>query len=380
MSDVPITVPLLDLRAQHAPLRDALRAAVDRVCESQQFILGPEVAAFESELSTYAGARFAIGVSSGSDALLCALLALGVGSGDEVITTPFTFIATAEAIARSGATPRFVDIDPRTLNLAPAGLANALNERTKAVIPVHVFGYPAAMPAIRELCTAGGVSIVEDAAQALGGRYQERRLGAWGDLGCYSFFPSKPLGAFGDGGMIVTDDGGLAERCRALRQHGATDKRTFAGLGGNFRLDALQAAVLRVKLPHVPRWIEARETHAGAYGAALSDLDGIELPPGRDARSSPAFALYTLRARHGRRAALAEHLRRCGVQTAAYYTTPLHLQPCFARLGLRRGALPESERAADEVLSIPLYAEMSGEQRNHVVASIRAFFDRPNLR
>ncbi|HEY6562716.1 MAG TPA: DegT/DnrJ/EryC1/StrS family aminotransferase [Polyangiaceae bacterium] len=376
----PATVPLLDLRAQHAPLGDALRSAAERVCDSQQFILGPEVSALETELAAFVGSRFAVGVSSGSDALLCALLALGVEPGDEVVTTPFSFIATAEAIVRCGATPRFVDIQPDTFNLNPAALAATLNGRTRAVIPVHLFGHPARMDLIREICAARGVAVVEDAAQAFGGAYQGRRLGAWGNLGCYSFFPSKPLGGWGDGGMIVTDDAALAERCRELRQHGTRDKHTFTRVGGNFRLDALQAAILRVKLPHVERWRDARAAHARAYRDALKPIDQLAVPPASDAPSNSAHAHYTLRVLQGGRAALAEYLRARGVETAIYYSTPLHLQPCFEQLGLTRGALPESERASDEALSIPLYAEMSVEQRDHVIASIHAFFETENLR
>jgi len=369
-------VPLLDLRVQHQALREPLAAAVQRVADSQQFILGSEVAEFEAELAHFVGARFAVGVSSGSDALLCALMALGVGSGDEVVTSPFTFIATAEAIVRCGATPRFVDVERATLNLNPAELAPALTPRTKAVIPVHLFGHSARIDAIQDLCAARGIAVIEDAAQALGGAYRGRKLGTWGQIGCYSFFPSKPLGAFGDGGMLVTDDADLAERCRELRSHGTRDKQTFVRIGGNFRLDALQAAILRVKLPHLPAWIEARQTHARAYSEALQGIEAVTLPASEPGASS-AWAHYTLRVPASRRSELIEYLRGRGVQTAVYYPRPLHLQPCFANLDLKHGVLPESERAAEQVLSIPLYPELDVEQREAVAAAIREFFGAP---
>jgi dTDP-4-amino-4,6-dideoxygalactose transaminase len=364
---------LLDLRAQYALIRAEVRRAMDRVCDSQEFVLGGEVERFETELAEFVGARFAIGSSSGSDALLCALLALALEPGSEVITTPFTFVATAEAIARAGARPRFVDIEPDTMNIDPRRIASAIDERTRAIIPVHLFGWPAKLDAIGELCRARSIAVVEDAAQALGGSYRARSLGTWGTLGCFSFFPSKPLGAFGDGGMIVTDDERLAQRCRELRSHGTRDKTEFVRLGGNYRLDALQAAILRVKLAHLRSWLEARRSHAEVYDAVFGHVAGLVVPrvePG----ASPAFANYTLRVLDGRRDALAAFLRARGIQTAVYYARPLHLQPCFAALGLGRGAFPESERAAEEVLSIPLYPELTAEQRNFLIESIEAFF------
>jgi dTDP-4-amino-4,6-dideoxygalactose transaminase len=368
-----VAVPLLDLRAQYATVRDGVRAAIDRVCETQELILGAEVELLETEVARFLATDFGVGVSSGSDALLCALMALGIGAGDEVITTPFTFIATAEAIVRCGAMPRFVDIEPATMNLDPEQVAAAINPRTKAVLPVHLFGHPAELDPLAALARRHGVVIVEDAAQAFGAAYRGRKLGTWGILGCFSFFPSKPLGAFGDGGMIVTSDAGLAQRCRNLRSHGSPDKRTYQELGGNFRLDALQAAILRVKLGHVEHWLAARRAHALAYRDALGDLPGVVLPH-MQPDSEPAVNLYTLRVRDGRRDALAACLRARGIQTAVHYPLPLHLQPCFRELGLLPGALPESENAAREVLSIPLYPELTAGQRDYVVDSIRGFF------
>lgn len=366
-----IRVPLVDLRAQYRAVKDEVREAIDRVCEAQSFILGAEVARFEAALAEFVGARFAVGVSSGSDALLCALLALELAPGDEVVTTPFTFVATAEAIMRSGATPRFVDIEPESMNLDPTAVRRACGPRTKVILPVHLFGHPAPLSEIAEIAAEHGLHVVEDAAQALGGRSGSRSLGAWGAMGCYSFFPSKPLGAFGDAGALVTDDAVLAERCRALRSHGSSDRVTYAYAGGNFRLDALQAAVLAVKLRYLSGWIAARRAHARAYADSLRGIAGLGLPAFDE---DGAFANYTVRVTGGKRAALAEHLQNRGIQTAIHYPLPLHLQPRFAELGYGAGSCPESERAAREVLSLPLYPELGEEQRTQVIEAIRAFF------
>lgn len=343
-----------------------LGAAFTRVLASRQFILGAEVGAFESELAHYLDTAFAVGVSSGTDALVCALLALDIGPGDEVVTTPFTFIATAEAIARVGARPVFADIDPVTLNLDPARLVRT--PRTRAVIPVHLFGHPAELASL-DL----DLPVIEDAAQAIGARAGGRRVGTLGRLGCFSFFPTKPLGALGDGGAVVTADAALAERIRRLRQHGSAEKHLYVELGGNFRLDALQAAFLRAKLPRLDGWLEERRAAAAAYSQELAGLDELALPVTR-AGTEPAWAHYVVRVRDGRRDALARHLDARGIATAVYYPRPLHLQPVFAKLGYARGDFPRAERAADEVLALPLFPGLTAEQRGRVVDAVRGFF------
>ena len=366
-------VPLVDLAAQHAPLEPDLDRALYRVRASHRFVLGPEVAAFEAEVAASLGVVHAIGVSSGSDALLAALMALEIGPGDEVVTTPFTFFATAAAALRLGATLSFVDIDPNTLNLDVNRLEAAMTPRTRAIVPVHLFGRPVAMDAVGAIASRYDVAVVEDAAQAFGARYLGRSAGAWGTFGCFSFFPSKPLGAFGDGGLIVTSDAALAAHCRRIRQHGAADKHEHLEIGGNFRLDELQAAVLRVKLPHAAFWAAERRAHAAAFDRALGGVSGVRLLAPATAGFESAAAHYTIRVTGGRRSELARHLADKGVETAVHYPRPLHRQPALEVLGVQSTGLEESERAAAEVLSLPLYAGMTDEQREYVVASIREF-------
>ncbi len=363
-------IPLVDLSAQHAALADELRAAFDAVLVSEQFILGEAVARFEAEIAAYVGVRHAIGVSSGSDALLCALMALEVRPGDEVITTPFSFFATAGAILRLGARPRFVDIDAATFNLDIAEVESAIGPRTRAIVPVHLFGQTVRMDALMGVAGRHGVPVVEDAAQALGAAWQGKRAGAWGTLGCFSFFPSKPLGGFGDGGMVVTDDDELAARCRALRAHGAPRRGEHQYVGGNFRLDALQSALLSVKLPHLDHYLAARAGHAAAYAAELAGLDGIT-PPEVAAAATPAWAHYTLRC--PRRDELRQFLKEADIASAVYYDRPLYAQPALAPLGMRAGACPRAEAAATEVVSIPLYPELSEVERRQVVSAVRQF-------
>jgi dTDP-4-amino-4,6-dideoxygalactose transaminase len=368
-----VKVPFYDPEPRTEVLAGELRAAFERVLLSGRFILGPEVETFEAELARFVGVRHAIGVSSGSDALLCALSALGIGPGDEVLSTPFTFFATSGAILRLGAVPRYVDVRVETLNIDPRRLEAAIGPRTRAILVVHLFGEPAEMAAIAEVAARHSLPVVEDAAQALGAAFAERRAGAWGKFGCFSFFPSKPLGGFGDGGMVVTDDPALAERCRLLRAHGATRKGEHVLAGYNCRLDALQAALLGVELPRLEGWLSARAARASVYDAAFAGLAPISLLQGHpEARS--AHAVYTLRVKNGRRDELARHLDSRGVGTAVYYRTPLHLQPALAGSKLAPGALPESERAAGEVLSLPLFPELRPEQQEHVIASVREFF------
>lgn len=357
---MPSRIPLFS-----PPPPDAeLRAAFARVLESGQFILGAEVSAFERELAVYLGSAHAVGVSSGSDALVSALLALDVGPGAEVVTTPFTFVATAEAILRVGARPVFADIDPVTLSLDPSCVR--VGPRTRALVPVHLFGHPAPLPDL-------DVPIVEDAAQAIGARDRGRAAGTSGKLGCFSFFPSKPLGALGDGGAVVTDDEALAARVRRLRQHGAERKDLYVELGGNFRLDALQAAFLRAKLPHLGGWLAERRALAAAYSRELAGIDGLGLPVTRP-ETEPAWAHYVVRVPGGRRDELGRRLDERGIATAVYYPRPLHLMPAFASLGHAPGDFPRAERAADEVLALPLYPGLTQEQQGRVVEAVRGFF------
>ncbi len=363
-------IPLVDLSAQHAALAGELRAAFEAVLESERFILGEAVERFESGIASYVGVRHAVGVSSGSDALLCTLMALEVRPGDEVITTPFSFFATVGAILRLGARPRFVDIDAGTFNMDLAELEAAIGPRTRAIVPVHLFGQTVRLSSLLEIAGRHGVPVVEDAAQALGAAWQGKRAGAWGTLGCFSFFPSKPLGGFGDGGMIVTNDDDLAARCRALRAHGAPRRGEHEWVGGNFRLDALQAALLSVKLPHLDHYLSARAGHAAAYDAELAGLDGVALPAVASG-AAPAWAHYTLRV--ARRDEFRTFLKERDVATAVYYDRPLYAQPALAPLGMRQGACPRAEAAAAEVVSIPLYPELSGIERAEVVAAVRDF-------
>jgi dTDP-4-amino-4,6-dideoxygalactose transaminase/acetyltransferase-like isoleucine patch superfamily enzyme len=363
-------IPLLDLEAQNGPLRGAIEIAMREVVRKNQFIMGPEVAAFEREVAALLGVPHAIGVSSGTDALLVALMALDVGPGDEVITTPFSFFATAGVIHRLGATPVFVDIDPTTFNIDPAQVPAKLTERTKAILPVHLFGQPCDVEALR--AAAPGVPIVEDAAQTIFASTDQGPVGALGELACFSFFPSKNLGGFGDGGLVTTRDDGLAEKVRRLRVHGAHPKYFHAMVGGNFRLDTLQAAVLRVKLPHLPAWTEARRANAARYDRLFADaaVPSIVTPP----RVSPGHVYNQYTIRVPRRDDLAKHLSSHHIGQAVYYPLPLHLQGCFAHLGHREGDFPESERASREVISIPIYPELGEARQRRVVDAIAAFY------
>jgi dTDP-4-amino-4,6-dideoxygalactose transaminase len=368
-------VPLVDLKAQYGPLREELLAALTRVCDSQQFILGPEVEQLERELAAFVGARHAIGVSSGTDALLVALMALGVGPGDEVVTSAYSFVATAGSIARLGARPVFADIDPATFNLDPAAAAAAVSSRTRAIVPVHLFGLGADLDPLLDLARRTGATVVEDAAQALGARYKGRNVGTLGAAGCVSFFPTKHLGAFGDGGLVLTDAEEVAQRVRRLRVHGADRKYVHELLGGNFRLDAVQAAVLRVKAAHLPRWIAARRDRAATYRQLFAEAGlvarGVILPiePHDHLHTYHQFVIRVPR-REALRAYLAEH----GVETAVYYPVPLHLQPCFAELGYRRGQCPHAEQAAGDSLALPMYPELTEAQQRYVVDRIAEFY------
>lgn len=369
-----MTVPLLDLKAQYAALKAELDAAVLRVAESQYFILGPEVAALERAMEGYLEVRHALGVSSGTDALLLALMALGVGAGDEVIVPTFSFFATAGVVSRLGARPVLVDIDPVSYNIDPGAVAAAVTSRTRAIVPVHLYGQSADMDALLAIGAEHGVPVVEDAAQAIGVRYKDgRRCGSMGTVGCFSFFPSKNLGGYGDGGMMVTQDDALAARLKRLRVHGGLQMYHHEEVGFNSRLDALQAAVLSAKLPHLHHWSAGRRANAAYYTSNLADVAEVRTPV-IDPANESIFNQYTLRVE--RRDDLQAHLKAKGIGSAVYYPVPLHLQPCFAYLGYGEGAFPESEKAAKEVLSIPIYPEMTSSQLDEVVGAIRAFYGR----
>lgn len=366
-------IPLLDLRAQYATLRDEIHAALDRVIESQHFILGPEVEALEQEVAAYSHCRYGIGVSSGTDALLVSLMAIDIRPGDEVITTPYTFFATAGSIARLGAKPVFVDIDPATYNIDPAGIEAAITPRTKAILPVHLFGQMADMDPILAIAERHGLYVIEDAAQAIGAEYKGRRAGSIGHLGCFSFFPSKNLGGFGDGGMVVTNDPGLADKVRLLRGHGARPKYYHKVVGGNFRLDALQAAVLRVKLKYLDEWTAARQRNAERYRRLFTEA-GVEIGLPHDAGyGRHIYNQFVIRSK--RRDALMAYLKAQQIGTEIYYPVPMHLQECFAELGYRKGDFPASEQAALETLAIPVYPELSEGAQQAVVKNIQRFVD-----
>ena len=368
-------IPLLDLQAQYASLRAPLLGAIERVMAAQQFILGAEVAALEKEIANYSQTRYAIGCASGSDALLLALQSIGVGPGHEVITTPCSFFATAAAIARLGARPIFVDIDPGTYNMKEALVAEAVTARTRALMPVHLFGQCADMEMLAEIAEQRSIPIIEDAAQAIGAEDQGRRAGSMGTIGCFSFYPSKNLGGAGDGGMIVTNDDKHAERLRMLRVHGEDRKYHHRMIGVNSRLDAIQAAVLRVKLPYLDEWSEARRKNAARYDELFTDAglaEEVELPLVRHG-ARHIFNQYVIRVGK-RRDALRDHLSRDGVGSEIYYPVPLHLQECFGYLGYRDGDFPEAERAARETLALPIYPELTLEQQTYVVEVIRKFY------
>lgn len=364
-------VPLLDLKAQYAPLREEIRRAIDRVCDAQHFILGPEVTSLEEEAARSLGAKFAVGVSSGTDALLVALMALNIGPGDEVITTSYSFFATAGTVVRLGATPVFVDIEADSFNIDVSKVESKVSARTKAILPVHLFGRCAELDLILAAAQKRGIPVIEDAAQAIGSTDARRRpAGTIGLMGCFSFFPSKNLGAFGDGGMVTTNDAALAEALRVLRVHGSNPKYFHKVVGGNFRLDALQAAILRVKLPYLPAWTAARRRNADRYRRLFADagLSGkVALP-----KDVPGHIYNQFVIRVPGRDRLQRFLGEKGVGTEVYYPVPLHLQECFGALGRRRGDLPVSEAVAADSLALPIYPELTEDQQAYVVEQIGA--------
>jgi len=365
----PQPIPLLDLKAQYAPIREEIRAAIDRVADAQWFIGGPEVEGLEREVAEYSQCQFGIGVSSGTDALMVSLMAIGIRPGDEVITTPYTFFATVGSIARLGAKAVFADIDPLSYNINPAGIEAVITERTKAIVPVHLYGQVAEMDPIMDVARRHNLYVIEDAAQAIGSEYKGRRAGSIGHLGCFSFFPSKNLGGFGDGGMVTTNDPDLAHRVKLLRNHGMEPKYYHKFVGGNFRLDALQATVLRIKLQYLDGWTAGRQHNAATYRRLFAEtgIDDLvmptELPDRRHIYNQ--FVIRTTR-RDAVRASLKSHQ----IGHEIYYPVPLHLQECFAYLGYHAGDFPHSERAANETLALPIYPELTDAMQTGIVDAI----------
>ena len=375
-------VPLLDLKAHHEPLHKEVMAAIEQTFRSQAFILGPEVGKLEERVASYCQTQFGIGVSSGTDALLIALMAIGVGPGDEVITTPYSFFATAGAVARLGAKPVLVDIDPRTYNIDPSKIGKVISSKTKAMIPVHLYGQCADMAPMLDLAQRHNLKVIEDAAQAIGSEYHDgRRAGSMGTIGCLSFFPSKNLGALGDGGMVVTNDQELAERMKVLRVHGGKPKYYHKLIGGNFRLDTIQAAVLNVKLNYLDDWTRRRQENARRYEtlfqqSGLVQKEKVRLPATvyreSGAKHYHIYNQFVLRV--DKRDNLMAYLKQKGIGTEIYYPVPFHLQECFRYLGHKEGDFPESERAAKETVAIPIYPELSAVQQAEVVEAIASFY------
>ncbi len=363
-------IPLLDLKAQYATIKDEILSAINEVLDSQICIGGPKVAQLEQAIAAISDCKYAVGVSSGTDAILNSLMSLGIGAGDEVITTPFTFFATAGCIARTGAKPVFVDIDPQTYNIDPAGLSSAVTDKTKAVIPVHLYGQMADMDAIMAFANQHNLAVIEDAAQSITSTYKGKKAGSMGTTGCFSFFPSKNLGGIGDGGMIVTNDEQLYNQLLIMRNHGSKPKYYHSYIGGNFRLDPIQAAALLVKLPHLDNWSAARRENAAYYNQKFANCDSITTP-----YISPdcvsIYNQYVIRV--PRRDELVAHLKQNQIGCEIYYPLPLHLQKCFAYLGYKQGDLPNAEQAAREVMALPIYPELTHEMQDYVAETILNF-------
>ena len=370
-------VPLLDLRAQYAPLKPAIMSVFEEISDSQRFILGPKVEEFEKEMAAYCHTAGAVGVSSGSDALIIALMAEGIGHGDEVITSPFTFFATVGAIVRVGATPVFADIDPVTFNIDPAAVERKITPRTKAIIPVHLFGQAADMDPIMELANKHGLVVIEDACQAIGAEYKGRRVGSIGTYGAFSFFPSKNLGCFGDGGAVSCNDPERIKKLKIFRNHGQSSTYFHEYVGGNFRIDALQAAILSIKLKQLDSWSEARQRNAADYRqrfAAAGLSATVKLPQEASYPVRHIYNQFCIRIAGGKRDALKQFLGERGIGCAVYYPLSLHLQPCFKSLGGKVGDYPVSEQISQEIMALPIYGETTAEQRQYVVDTIAEFF------
>ena len=364
-----MAIPLVDLKAQYETIRSEINESIDEVLESQWFILGPNVAELEEKIADYCSVKHAVGVASGSDALLLSLMAIGIGRGDEVITTPFTFFATAGSVSRLGAKPVFVDIDPGTYNINPQLIEERITDRTKAIIPVHLYGQCADMDPILELARKYGLCVIEDAAQAVGARYRDKKAGSMGHLGCLSFFPTKNLGGYGDGGMVLTNDEELAEKLKILRAHGSKPKYYHSVVGCNSRLDAIQAAILLAKLKHLNKWNEGRRQNAKRYDSLFADMDVVT--PHAEGFNYHIYNQYVVRV--GNRDELKTFLKEKGVGTEIYYPVPLHIQECYSELGYKPGDMPVSEEASERVLALPVYAELTQEQQEQVVELIGGF-------
>ncbi len=360
-------IPLLDLKAQYAKLRDEIRPAIDEVLESQRCIGGPKVTELEEAVAAYSDCKAGIGASSGTDAILNALMSLDIGLGDEVITTPYTFFATGGCIARTGATPVFVDIDPKTYNIDPALIPAAVTDKTRAIIPVHLYGQMADMDPIMALAGEREIAVIEDAAQSIGSTYRGRKAGSIGTCGCFSFYPSKNLSGVGDGGMIVTNDEAFAQRCTTMRNHGSKPKYYHKFVGGNFRLDPIQAAVLLVKLKYLPQWHEGRRANAAYYNAKFAEVNGVATPY-IEQWNYTVYNQYVIRVPS--RDAVMAHLKEKKIGCEIYYPLALHMQKCFADLGYKEGDMPQAEQAAKETLAIPIYPELTDQMKDYVVASI----------
>jgi dTDP-4-amino-4,6-dideoxygalactose transaminase len=370
-----MSVPFVDLQAQYRAIKDEIDAAIARVVESSAFVLGREVEAFEKAFAEYVGAKFCVGVNNGTSALQLALQSCGVGAGDEVIVPANTFFATAEAVSNAGATPRFVDVDPISYNINPAKIEEAISERTRAILPVHLYGQPADLDAICEIAARRNLFVVEDAAQAHGARYKDRRVGALARVGCFSFYPGKNLGAYGEGGAVTTDDATLARRMRMLRDHGSERKYHHDLIGSNFRMEGLQGAVLAAKLPHLERWNELRRQHAARYDELLGAInEGVEIRltlPREMSYARHVYHLYVVQSEA--RDELQAHLAARGVQTGIHYPVPVHLQPAYSSLGYKPGDFPEAERQSARVLSLPMFAELTDEQIARVAEATLSF-------
>lgn len=363
-------VPLLDLKQQYLSLENEFKSRIGALCASQQFILGPRVEELERQVAAYCGAAYGCGLSSGSDALLISLMAENIGAGDEVITTPYTFFATVGAICRTGATPVFVDIDPVTYNIDVNKIEERITSRTKAIIPVHLYGQASDMASIYRIARKHNIIVIEDACQAIGAEYDGKRVCSEADYGCLSFFPSKNLGCFGDGGMTVCNTEARNKYLKILRNHGMAPQYHHHVIGGNFRLDALQAEVLLVKLPHLDKWTEMRQQNAADYRQMLADVDGITLPGVAPWCTRHVCNQFVIRVKDGRRDRLWDELKAAGIGCAVYYPVPLHMQECFAGLGIKEGEYPESEAAARETLALPIFPELTMEQKEYVARKI----------
>ena len=372
-------IGFLDVKKEYKSIKKEIDAAMGRVLNSGQFIGGEEIEKFEKEIAKFCGVKYAIGVNSGTDALFLSLKALGIGAGDEVITTPFTFIATAEVIANLGAKPVFIDIEPKTFNIDSFKIEEKITKKTKAIIPVHLFGQMAKMDEIMDIAKRYKIYVVEDAAQSLGAEYKGEKAGTIGDVGCFSFFPSKNLGAYGDGGMVVTNKKELADKIRLLRNHGSSPKNKYKNLilGTNSRLDAIQAAILRVKLKYLSKWNRKRAEVAKYYSKKLAVIKKVITPIISSGRTH-TFYSYVIRAGNQERNNLVKYLDRKGIPTMIYYPLPLHLQPCLEYLGYKKSDFPEAEKAAKEVLSLPIFPEITKKEQDYIITKIKEFYAKKN--